>query len=99
MVILNPLSSTHSISIIPRYYNIDNVHTLELKDEDTNTNVSLVINNRTLSDGNIIYLITATLNDNRSYRLKISDNTTTDIVFRGKVFTTTQTPQNYQING
>lgn len=99
MTILDPDNSTHSIKLIPRYYNIDNVHTVSLYDEDLRTSSNLTIDTRTLSNGYIVYGFDLTTVEGKEYQIKITDNTTSNIVYRGKIFVTSQTTQDYNING
>ena len=54
MIIIDSAETTHNIYVIPRYYNIDNAHTLSIKDDDTLISVTPSIS-RTLSSGYIIY--------------------------------------------
>ena len=97
MVIINPTLTTHDIYIIPRDYNIDNAHTLSIKDDDTNTSVTPAIL-RTLYQGYIIYLFDLTTAEGKGYDLKITDDVTTNVVWRGKMFATVQATQAYKIN-
>ena len=97
MVIINPTLTTHDIYIIPRDYNIDNAHTLSIKDDDTNTSVTPAIL-RTLYQGYIIYLFDLTTSEGKGYDLKITDDVTTNVVWRGKMFATAQATQAYKIN-
>lgn len=96
MVVID-LSGTYNIFIIPRTLNVDNVHTFSLTDEDTRipTNIS---NTKVIDNGYIDYTVAFSTAEGKSYSLKITDDTTTLVVWRGKVFATAQTTQNYVIN-
>lgn len=97
MVIINPTLTTHDIYIIPRYYNIDNPHTLSIKDDDTNTSVTPTTQ-RVLYQGYIIYLFDLTTSEGKGYDIKITDDVTTNVIWRGKMFATQQVTQEYKIN-
>jgi hypothetical protein len=97
MTVLNPAVTSHVISVIPRTYDITNAHTFSLYDEDLQTTTS-ISNTKALNAGRIDYAITLTTTEGKSYSFKITDDVTTLIVFRGKIFTTAQTTQNYRIN-
>ena len=90
------LSGTYNIYIIPRTLNVDNAHTFSLTDEDTRT-ASSVSNTKVISGGYINYSITLSTAEGKSYSLKITDDVTTAVVWRGKVFATAKTTQNYVI--
>ncbi len=96
MVVIN-LSGTYNIFIIPRNLNVDNAHTFSLTDEDTRIATS-ISNTKVINNGYIDYSITLSTSEGKSYSLKITDDTTTEVVWRGKVFATAQTTQNYVIN-
>lgn len=99
MTVLDHNDSSHSLKVIPRYYNVDNTHTLELYNEDTEVETTETIDSRSLADGYITYDFTKTVEENDSYTYKITDATTTKVVSRGRIFVTDQTTQNYSING
>lgn len=99
MIILDTGNTTHSVKVIPRYYNIDNTHVVSLYDEDSRSSSNLTIDSRTLSNGYIVYGFDLTVTEGKEYQIKITDSTTTNIVYRGKVFCTSQTTQDYNING
>ena len=99
MVVLDFNDSTHNLKIIPRYYNVTNVHTLKLYNENTEVESTETIDSRSLADGYITYTFDKTILENESYSYKITDNTTTKVVSRGRIFVTDQTTQTYSING
>jgi hypothetical protein len=102
MIVLNPNETTHVLSVIPRYYDITNTHTLTLHNEDatttTNENQVMTIDFRELSDGKIHYTFDLSVNEGVSYSFDIYDSKASRYVYRGKIFCTTQTPQKYNIN-
>lgn len=99
MIVLNPNNTYNTIKLIPRYNDINNTHSISLYDEDTRNVTSANIIQRTLSNGYIYYVIDDTFSENKSYRITVTDTVTNTIYFRGKLFTTSQSKQNYQING
>ena len=98
MIIIDHNQSSHVISVIPRTYSVANAHTFALTDDDfrTTTNVS---NTKALNDGYIDYTVTINTSEGKGYSLKITDDVTTEVVWRGKIFATDQTTQEYRING
>lgn len=71
-----------------------------LYDESLGTNVSVSLVVKTgIENGYVSFSFNATLLNNRSYQLKITDTDTGKIIFRGKAFCTNQSTQNYSING
>lgn len=99
MKVFDPNDTTHNLKVIPRYYNVDNTHTLITKEEGTTAEVTETIDTRTLAEGYITYTFDKTVSNNQRYSYKITDVTTTKVVSRGKIFVTDQTPQNYSVNG
>ena len=100
MIVVNPSLSTNTVSFLPRYY------------EDSTTNIEVFITNEdnrrdlvhSLTDiikneGFIFFTTDAGFTNNSTYRLKVVDNTQGLVIFRAKIFATTQYKQNYSING
>ena len=98
MIVIDSGNTTHSIYIIPRYYNIDNAHTLSIKDDETAISVTPSVA-RTLANGYIKYDFDLTTAEGKGYDFTISDNTTTNVIYRGQLFATAQVSQNYKIHG
>ena len=96
-MIVVDLSGSYNIFIIPRTLNIDNSHTFSLTNEDTRVAAS-ISNTKVISGGYIDYSVSFSTAEGNSYSLKITDDVTTLVVYRGKVFATAQTTQNYVIN-
>ena len=97
MIVIDSGLTSHVISIIPRTYDTSNAHTFALTDDDHRTTTN-VTHTKSASDGYLRYTITLTTSEGKGYGLKITDNATTEVVWRGKIFATTQTTQNYRIN-
>ena len=91
------LSGTYNIFIIPRTLNVDNAHTFSLTDENLRTTTD-ISNTKVINNGYIDYTVAFTTAEGNTYSLKIVDDVTTNVVYRGKIFATAQTTQNYRIN-
>lgn len=98
MIVISPNDSSHTIKVIPRTLNIDNDHTFALTNDDTRVSVD-VSNTKVINGGYIDYVVNITNTEGQSYSLKITDDITTLVVWRGKIFCTTQITQTYKING
>lgn len=105
MKIIDPNDAIIDLSITPRYYNITNNHTIEFTNESTRKFGEPSIALRTIQDGYILYSIAASefdsfspLEENISFKIKITDDVTDKVIWRGKAFTTSQVTQNYKIN-
>lgn len=99
MIIINTTDSPHVIKVIPRIYNVDNAHNFIYIDSDTKAETTVTDVTKALDSGYISYSITLSSSEGKDYSFKIVDSVTTDIVFRGALFVTDQTTQNYRING
>ena len=96
MIILNPSNTSHVANIPIRNYDLTNTHTFELYDEDKRANISVTLDYKVENLGLISYSLTATLVEGKSYRVKITDDSTSEILYRGKCFATSKSIQNYQ---
>lgn len=96
MIVIDSDLTSHDIYVTPRYYNIDNTHTLSLKDNDTNI-VTTPSATRVLADGYIKYTFTLSTTEGHSYDFFITDDTTSNVIHRGNLFATAQVSQNYKI--
>lgn len=97
MIVIDPNNTNHTISVIPRYYNDNNAHTFALYDEDLRTTTT-ISNTYSLNEGVIDYSVSLTTSEGKSYSFKITDSVTSNVVVRGKIFSTAQTTQSYRIN-
>jgi hypothetical protein len=105
MKVFDPNISSWSLVIIPRYYNIDNIQNCITIDEDTNT--SKDVDSQSLPP-TYPFQIGSIANGYITYNLypqmfsdigeKITDTVTTNIIWRGKIFFTSQVTQKYKIN-
>lgn len=99
MVVLNPNDSTHIISVLPRVYNLDYPHVFNIYNEDTKEDILGDLNGTFLNNGYVVYDLKLSVSEGDSYSVKIVQETTDEIIWRGKMFATSQVPQNYNING
>jgi hypothetical protein len=111
MKVFDPTTDPISLVITPRYYNIDNVQNCEVIDEDTNTSIDYNSQSSpptypfqiiSIADGYITYRLYASIfsdiGEDKTYSVKITDTVTTNIIWRGKIFFTSQVTQKYKIN-
>ncbi len=91
-MVIDPSNSTHTLSVIPRFYP-DNALVVSLYNEaeqETNTpSNSYVISNERLQ---ITFAFTFV--DKDRHQVKITEGT--EVVYRGKIVTTTQEPQDFK---
>jgi len=100
MIVLNQNNATHSIGILPRYYAAMTTDvSVEITNEDTRQDVTHNVSNVEKSDGFLIFDTDVSLIKNSTYRLKITDLNLKEVIFRGKIFSTDQSTQNYSLNG
>ena len=95
MIVIDPNDTEHNIVITPRYYNA-NANTFTITDED-NRAETVLSNVKAISGGQATYTVTLSTSEGKSYSIKVEDGST--VVWRGKMFVTSQTTQNYKING
>lgn len=92
MKVVNPNNTTHVIRLIPRAY-IEPI-VLELYNETTQIE-TIVPNSIVVTDGIISITFDFTFSEGDKYQIKLSNGT--EILYRGKLFATTQQPQQYKI--
>lgn len=97
MIIINPADTTHTIEVIPRYMSIANAHTMFIKSDATRTIVT-PSNTTSMAFGYITYIFDLVTTEGSGYDVKIVDDSTSKIVWRGKMFATSQVTQNYKIH-
>lgn len=93
MKVVNPNDTTHSITLIPRF-DTDELLTLILYNEVTKTETTVANTHQTVN-GDIIITYDFTFTDKDKYQIKILDGA--DVVYRGKIIATTQTPQEFML--
>lgn len=96
MIVIDPNITSHNIKLIPRYYPtgaLTFVTYNEATQESGNISVTYVI-----TDGILTLSFTNTFVEDDNYQYQLSEGT--EVVSRGKIFVTAQTPQDYkQTNG
>lgn len=92
MKVLNPNNTTHSISLIPRYYP-DSAIVFTLFNE-TNKENTVVSNTYSITNGLLTIVFDYTFTNKSKYQLKLEENS---IVYRGKLLITDQGTQDYTI--
>jgi hypothetical protein len=93
MKVVNPEDTDHIIDLIPRYYPSDNI-TLSLFNEATKVTEN-IDNTYTITDGVLFLSFEYTFTENEKFQIKLSEDT--EIVYRGKLIATSQTPQDYKL--
>lgn len=100
MTIVNPNLASNTIKVLPRYYASTTTNiTVTVTNEDTRQDVTQTLSSISVSDGFLSFNTNASFLENSTYRIKIVENTLNEVVFRGKIFSTDQSKQNYTING
>ena len=94
-MIVDPNLSIHTIKIIPRY-NPSNVLTLTITDSTLGTTTDVTPVYSMGGDYKLSLVFSYTFLDESSYQLRLTDNVTTEIVYRGLVLATTQVAQKYK---
>lgn len=100
MIVIDIDTFNGVIAILPRYYDEFTVLGLAvtITSEDTRKVLVNTISSVQKLDGFLSFSNSATFANNVTYKIKIVD-TTYGVIFRGKIFSTTQSSQNYKING
>jgi len=93
MNVVNPNDTTHEIIIIPRIYPTDAI-VLNLYNEAKQTNED-VANTYTIMGGKMTVEFDYTFIEGENFQVKITENA--EVVYRGKLFATSQTPQDYKL--
>lgn len=100
MQIVNPTLLSNSLKVLPRYYTTISTNvSVTITNEDNRKVVTQNITNLLLDDGFLSFDTDASFIENSSYKIKIFENVLNEVIFRGKLFSTNQSKQNYIING
>ena len=104
MIVYDPTEININLFVIPRYYNVNNPHIFNLTNKNTDDSFNLSLSGQKLLDGYIKYQYTnpselQIAQDNTTFNIKITDSVTSNIIWRGQLFLTTQDTQEYKING
>jgi hypothetical protein len=93
MKVVNPNDTEHTLQLIPRFYPTD---TLVFSLYNEFTKISTDVDNiYVVTDGNLFITFDFDFEDNSKYQIKITEND--EVVYRGKLIATTQTPQDYKL--
>lgn len=95
MIVIDPNNSVHEAVLIPRIYTSD-CDIFYVTDEDNRT-VTELNHSKVISNGFAIYQFTLNTSEGKSYSIKITNES--GVVWRGKMFVTSQVKQKYKING
>lgn len=93
MKVVLPVDTEQSFKFIPRVYPTGAL-TFYLKNEATKTETS-VANTYATVDGIITITFTFDFTERDKYQIRILEST--DVIYRGKLFVTAQTPQDFNI--
>jgi len=92
MNVVNPNDTTHVISIVPRYNLGEGVATLNLYNEVTQLDEDIEFTYLN-TDGKWTVSFVYTFNEGDRYQIRITENL--GVAYRGKIFATSQNPQQY----
>jgi len=93
MIVINPEATEHTITVIPRYYPTDAV-TVSVYNEATQQTISLD-NTYEIVDGQMFVSFEFEVSENVNYQIAILEDS--EVVYRDKIFTTSQVPQEYKL--
>lgn len=95
-MVINPANTSHTLNIIPRYYP-DKVLVVALFNEATRVTTTPTPTYN-VTNGKLNVTFTFTFVDKDRHQIKITEGTS--VIYRGKLTTTTQEPQDFkQTNG
>lgn len=89
MVVVNPENTEHSFKIIPRYYPTSSIK-FDLYNEVTQL-TETITNTYTITDGIIQIEFEKEFTEQQKFQIKLEDSE--GIIFRGKMISTSQEPQ------
>lgn len=92
-MVINPNDSTHTLNVIPRYYPSNDLVVSLYNEADKTT--STPSNTYNITNGKLNITFTFTFVDKDRHQVKVSEGT--KIVYRGKLVTTTQDPQDFKL--
>jgi len=96
MLVVNPDNISNTLNVLPRYYgDLTTNITVTITNEDNRQDLTHSLSNISINDGFLSFDTDANFINNSTYRLKITDNL---VVFRGKIFATNQSKQNYRVH-
>jgi hypothetical protein len=95
-MVVNPNLTTHTIKLVPRF-STSSVLTLTVVDSTLGTSTDLATTYTIGGDYKLALTFDYTFIDETSYQLRLTDNTTSEIVYRGLVLATLQEAQDYKL--
>jgi len=93
MIVVDTLETSHTLQLIPRY--IPELALTFVVYNETTQESSTIINTYQIVDGVLKLSFDYTFAEDDKLQFKIEE--IGEIVFRGKIFATTQTPQDYKL--
>lgn len=93
MKVVKPTDTTHNITLIPRFDSFG-LLTLELYNEVTKDK-TIVANTHQLVDGNLTITYDFVFTEKDRFQIKVTDGA--EVVYRGKLIATEQTPQDFKL--
>lgn len=99
MHVLDPNNTTHTVYLYPRYYDTGTTLRVDMTQEDRDSTSTITPNSVTLSDQYMVIELDLTCVEGENYGVKVYDSTNDQIYYRGKVFVTEQTPQEFKLYG
>tara|TARA_R110000803_G_scaffold76454_1_gene141048 strand:+ start:1285 stop:1587 length:303 start_codon:yes stop_codon:yes gene_type:complete len=90
-MVINPNNSTHTLNVIPRFYPSNDL-VISLYNEALKT-TSTPANTYNITNGKLNITFTFTFVNKDRHQVKITDSA--NVVYRGKLITTTQDTQTY----
>lgn len=97
MIVIDQNDTTHNISLIPRTAITDPSFKLFVKNELTKVSNNFTISLYTYSNGFITFSFDLTVQEDERYSIKLEDSLA-NVLYRGKIYVTDQTTQNFDIN-
>ena len=92
-MVINPNDSTHTLNVIPRF-DPSNDLVVQLYNE-ASKEVTTPSNTYNITNGKLNITFTFTFVDKDRHQIKVTEGNT--VVYRGKLLTTTQTPQDFKL--
>lgn len=86
MQVVNPNDSQHTVALVPRRYPSGAI--------TVTMNGATVTNSYAVQDGKMALTFTRTFTDREKVKMEITQGA--EVLYRGMVFATTQTPQDYR---
>jgi hypothetical protein len=95
MIVVNPNETQHTISVVPRYFPENTTDVIIV--DGFNSSSNSVTNSHTKSEGKLLITFSFDFISEGRYDVKIVDETTNEIVYRGQLIATTQVTQDYKL--